>query len=293
MSQPTPTPSRRRFLKRAAWSCAGLGAAAYSYAWLIEPHWVEYVERDLPIHNLPSALEGRTLVQLSDIHIGPQVDDDFLIEHFRRVQQLKPDIVVVTGDFMTCAEGEQVTHAARVLEHLPRGTLATAGILGNHDYGASYRRVDVADNLARDAESQGIRILRNEALDVQGLTLAGVEDLWAPRFKSAHVLERLDGERPNVVLCHNPEAVDVPVWNGYQGWILSGHTHGGQCKVPFFRPPLLPVTNKRYVAGEYDLFDGRRLYINRGLGHLRRVRFNVRPEVTMFTLRRVETISHV
>ncbi|HEX2860069.1 MAG TPA: hypothetical protein VHN79_00430, partial [Lacunisphaera sp.] len=70
----------------------------------------------------------------------------------------------------------------------------------------------------------------------------------------------------------------------YQGWILAGHTHGGQCKPPFLPPPLLPVRNRRYTAGEFDLGDGRKLYINRGLGHLLRVRFNVRPEVTVFRL---------
>ena len=76
----------------------------------------------------------------------------------------------------------------------------------------------------------------------------------------------------------------MPVWSGYQGWILSGHTHGGQCRPPFLPPPLLAVSNRRYTAGEFDLSGGRRLYINRGVGHLLRVRFNVRPEVTVHEL---------
>ena len=74
--------------------------------------------------------------------------------------------------------------------------------------------------------------------------------------------------------------------HGYQGWVLAGHTHGGQCKLPFLRPPRVPVENPRYVAGEVDVGDGRRLYINRALGHLLPVRFNVRPEITAFRLRR-------
>lgn len=81
----------------------------------------------------------------------------------------------------------------------------------------------------------------------------------------------------------NPDAVARPIWSGYRGWILSGHTHGGQCKPPGFAPPLLPVANKRYTAGEFDLKDGRHLYINRGLGYLIRARFNARPEITAFT----------
>ena len=72
------------------------------------------------------------------------------------------------------------------------------------------------------------------------------------------------------------------------GWVLAGHTHGGQCKPPFLRPPALPVRNKRYSAGAIDAGNGRTLYINRGLGHLIRVRFNVRPEITLFTLRRAD-----
>ena len=67
--------------------------------------------------------------------------------------------------------------------------------------------------------------------------------------------------------------------------MLAGHTHGGQCKPPFLPPPLLPVNNKRYVAGEVQVDAKRTLYISRGVGHLIRARFNVRPEITLFTLK--------
>ena len=121
-----------------------------------------------------------------------------------------------------------------------------------------------------------------------GLTVAGVDDIWSPTCDPAAVTPTLDHAKPNLFLCHNPDAADRDVWAGYQGWILCGHTHGGQCKPPFLPPPVVPVSNRRYIAGEVDLYDGRRLYINRGLGHLRQVRFNVRPEITVFTLRREE-----
>jgi predicted MPP superfamily phosphohydrolase len=89
-------------------------------------------------------------------------------------------------------------------------------------------------------------------------------------------------------LCHNPDAADLPVWGNHRGWILCGHTHGGQCKPPFLPPPLLPVKNRKYTAGVIDLSWHRHMYINRGLGHLLRVRFNVRPEVTVFRLARAK-----
>ena len=94
----------------------------------------------------------------------------------------------------------------------------------------------------------------------------------------------LDPALPTILLSHNPDTADRPVLQGVRGWILAGHTHGGQCKPPFLPPPRLPVRNRRYTAGEFDLGDGRRLYVNRGLGHILQVRFNVRPEVTVFTL---------
>jgi predicted MPP superfamily phosphohydrolase len=99
-------------------------------------------------------------------------------------------------------------------------------------------------------------------------------------------LAQLDNQHPAIVLSHNPDTVDLPVWDGYEGWILSGHTHGGQCKAPFLPPPLLPVRNRLYTSGEFSLTGNRRLYISRGVGHLIRIRMNVRPEVTLFELQR-------
>jgi predicted MPP superfamily phosphohydrolase len=130
----------------------------------------------------------------------------------------------------------------------------------------------------------GVQILRNEATEVAGLQVAGLDDLWAHRFDPARALASLDRSRASIVLSHNPDTVDLPVWIGYEGWILGGHTHGGQCKPPFLPPPLLPVKNRRYTAGEFELSGNRRLYISRGVGHLLQVRFNVRPEVTIFQL---------
>ena len=97
-------------------------------------------------------------------------------------------------------------------------------------------------------------------------------------------MTQFDSQKANIVLCHNPDVCDLDVWGNYDSWILSGHTHGGQCKPPFLPPPVLPVRNKKYSAGLIDLSNERKLYINRALGHLWQVRFNVRPEITIFEL---------
>jgi len=273
--------SRRQFLYASA---IGLGAVATGiYTSRIEPYWLEIVRRSLPIAGLPPELRGASLVQLSDLHVGPQVPDDYILETFGRVRALQPDIVAYTGDF-TSYEDTIVDHAGRMYQDLPRGRLATVGILGNHDYGPGWAHPEHAAKLADLFCSLGVTILRNELTDVAGLQIVGLDDLWAGRFDSTRGFATLDPRRAALVLSHNPDTVDRAGWDRYRGWILAGHTHGGQCKPPFLPPPLLPVENRRYTSGPFELTGGRQLYINRGVGHVLPVRFNVRPEVTVFRL---------
>jgi uncharacterized protein len=156
--------------------------------------------------------------------------------------------------------------------------------MGNHDYASSWSRGDVADALESRLTALGVRVLRNAMATIQGLQLIGVDDFWGTNFHPEKVLLRVAAGQPVLTLCHNPDAVDLPIFAHHPGWVLAGHTHGGQCKPPFLPPPQLPVKNRRYTSGEFALSNGRRMYINRGLGHLLRVRFNARPEITVFTL---------
>ena len=240
----------------------------------------------MPIEGLPTSLEGKTLVQISDTHIGHRVPEQYLIDWFQRVAQWQPDLVVLTGDIISTHEDNSLPFDAmeRVLKHFPQGKLATFGILGNHDYGNNWRDKGIADLVAGIAHDFHIPILRNENREVAGLQIVGFDDLWSPNFGGKRVLGAMDLTKPSIALCHNPDAADLPIWHGYRGWILSGHTHGGQCKAPFLRPPLLPIKNRKYAAGEIPLADGRHLYVNRALGHSMQIRFNVRPEITVFSI---------
>jgi predicted MPP superfamily phosphohydrolase len=273
--------TRRRFLQLAS---TGVASAASLYTARIEPHWLEIIRRPLPIRRLPSRLVGRTLVQVSDVHVGPRVADEYVLATFRRVAALRADIVVFTGDFISYHDGWR-EQAQSVYSSFPRGRLATVAVLGNHDYGRGWSHAEVAQALVDIVQSFGVMVLRNDVTDVDGLQVAGLDDLWAGRFSPRLPLAALDPHRASLVLSHNPDTVDLPVWSAYEGWILAGHTHGGQCKPPFLPPPLLPVENSRYTSGEFALSGNRTVYISRGVGHLLRVRFNVRPEVTVFELR--------
>jgi predicted MPP superfamily phosphohydrolase len=269
--------------------CAGAGAALTGvYTWRVEPHWLEFTYPLLPIRGLPGELHGRTLAQITDTHVGPRVDDGYIIDSFRRTKEQTPDFVVFTGDWISYRDESQFEQLSRVLQHAPRGRLGTVGILGNHDYGRRWRMLDVADRVSETAEQAGVAILRNQAVTISGLQFIGLDDFWSPRFNPAPVLAKhgqTSGKQmPTIVLCHNPDVADEPVWSDYQGWILAGHTHGGQCKPPFLPPPELPVRNRRYTAGEFELSGKRRMYISRGVGHLLQVRFNARPEIPVFRL---------
>jgi predicted MPP superfamily phosphohydrolase len=274
--------------RRAITSLLAAGAAAAFtgfYTWRVEPHWLEFTYPLLRVRGLPDRLSARTLAQITDTHIGPEVDDSYIIESFRRTQEQAPDFVVFTGDWISYRNEGQLEQLRRVLPHIPHGRLGTVGILGNHDYGRNWRMLSVADEVSRIAQQAGVIMLRNEAATISGLQFIGLDDLWSPRFAPAAILAQHSRERDaTIVLCHNPDTADQPVWGDYNGWILAGHTHGGQCKPPFLPPPELPVKNKRYTAGEFALPGNRRMYISRGVGHLLRVRFNARPEIPIFRL---------
>ncbi len=273
--------TRRRFFG----ASLGVGAATCLYTWRVEPHWLELVERRLPIAHLPRDLRGCRLVQFSDLHVGPNVDEDYLRQSFQRVTELAPEFVVYTGD-LTTYEPEIFARVRRIFAQLPLGRLGTFGVLGNHDYGPGWSVPEVARRISELATGAGVRILRNELAETRGLHVVGLDDLWAGRFDPAAGFRSLPADTAVLTLSHNPDTVDLAGWDGYRGWILAGHTHGGQCKAPWLPPPLLSVRNRRYTAGEFELSGARRLYINRGLGHTLRVRFNVRPEITVFHLDR-------
>jgi predicted MPP superfamily phosphohydrolase len=276
--------SRRKFLRRSLGGLTATAAGAFLYTWRIEPHWVEVVHRPLRLAGLPTKLVGKRILHLSDLHAGPIVDQSFLLGAVERTAELNPDLVVITGDLMHSEGAETISNALEVMRVLPKAPLGRLAVLGNHDYGAGWQQGRVANRFIAELERVEVRTLRNEATAVAGVQFAGTDDLWSGNLDWEKTLGQLRSSEPAIALCHNPDAVDLPELQGFRGWVLAGHTHGGQCKPPFLPPPILPVENRRYVAGEYDIGPGRSMYINRGLGYLRRVRFNARPEITLFTL---------
>lgn len=277
--------NRRKFLNRSFWGLTGLGLFSGLYAWQIEPFWLEFVKVKMPIKNLPKDLVGKTLMQISDIHIGNRFDHNFVIDSFKKAKAYNPDFVVYTGDYVSTYKDKVLwDKLEETLQNLVKGKIATLGILGNHDYGRNWSQSEVADQISELLTKNGVQMLRNESTEINGVHFIGFDDFWGLNFDPAKAMHGFDSSKASLVLCHNPDVCDLDIWGNYNSWILSGHTHGGQVKPPFLPPPMLPVNNKKYSAGQFALSNNRTLYINRALGHLWQVRFNVRPEITIFEL---------
>ncbi len=275
--------NRRKFIRTSVLASLGAALGTGLYTWQIEPFWLEFVRQKMNIINLPTTLEGKTLMQISDIHVGNRIDLQYLKKAFKKAQKLNPDFVVYTGDFVSYVNKKQFDQLEDVMSNAVLGKLGTLAVLGNHDYGHNWSEQHVADQIAKTLESKDIKVLGNDHTEISGLKVIGLDDYWGPNFSPKDIL-KAQGSDAHLVLCHNPDVCDLDVWSDYQGWILAGHTHGGQCKSPFLPPPILPVKNKKYTSGKITLNNNRTLYINRALGFLHQVRFNVRPEITVFNL---------
>lgn len=275
--------TRKNFLKK-IFQLSIVDAFPALYSWQIEPFWLEFVHKKIKIKNLPKELEGKILMQISDLHVGDRFDYKFIIESFQKAKDFKPDFVVYTGDFVNHGTESDHIKLNEVMQNPVKGSLGTFGILGNHDYGVKFRDIGTSEITNQILKNNGIIMLNNLQKECHGLNFIGFDDLWSPNFNPMKIMKDYDASKANIVLCHNPDVCDKDVWNGYKGWILSGHTHGGQCRIPGVITPILPVKNRKYVSGEVDLEDGRMLYINRALGHSYQVRFMVRPEITVFKI---------
>jgi uncharacterized protein len=274
--------SRRRFLKMALLAVASMPFAVSAYG-AVAARSRKVVERVvIPIPGLPPQLDGLTIVQMSDIHSGLFMTEAQMNEHVRSANELEPDIVALTGDFVSTSK-EQVAPFINAISNL-RAKRGVFGCLGNHDNNSIER-------LTRGFEQNGFKLLRNrnEMIDIDGakLNIIGV-DYISRRSTPASLGQAIKGiplDGTTVLLAHSPNNFEEAARAGID-LTLSGHTHGGQIALSFAGLIIAPARlATMYLAGLFRIGDSH-MYVNRGLGTTGPpIRINAPPEITHITLR--------
>ncbi|MGD0461108.1 MAG: metallophosphoesterase [Tepidisphaeraceae bacterium] len=282
---------RQNRWRRAIWrNLARLGLTGM-HALPVNRRWVEIHRRAMPLANLDPTLAGWKIVQISDLHYSPVVWQRYLIQYLHWVNELQPQMVVITGDLITGGY-RFADRIATLLSHVKaeHGVVCT---FGNHDYSIYGRRVNGegvrrGDYLESRLRKRGLIVLRNEVLRVKPpgakrpLVIVGLDDEWSGNIDAAKAFAGVDASLPIICLNHNPanvrELMDFP-WQ----WMLSGHTHGRQVATSRLGRKLYPQRYRHYTHGYYSV-SGRHLYVNRGLSYGQRVQEWCRPEITVFRL---------
>lgn len=276
---------RRRFLQLGTIALAG--AATASYMRFFEPEWLELTEKTLNLHT-PLAHPLRVL-HLSDLHASNVVSLDYLERAIQRSLTLKPDLICLTGDYITTAIDNFARYQS-ILKQLS-DYAPTVACLGNHDGGdwlAGHGGYNSSAEVLVLLQASGVQCLQNTGqqfqLGTQALYIIGFNDIWNEHADWEAVFKAAPTEQPILVLLHNPDGrgfVEPFAWDV----MLSGHTHGGQLVVPFLDyAPFAPVVDKYSVSGLKQDEKGRYLHITRGLGNLHGLRFNCRPEASLLRL---------
>jgi predicted MPP superfamily phosphohydrolase len=251
-------------------------------------NWLDINSIRLELPRLSPEFEGFRIVQISDIHIGTWITKKQLAEAVNIANQLQPDVVVLTGDFVTF---EPERFANDLISELSRFSpkIATLAILGNHDHWAD------ASILRRIFSDAGIIDLSNSVYTLQRgsncLHIAGVDDYMVGKARLKKVLQELPAHGAAILLAHEPDFADISAQTGRFDLQLSGHAHGGQVNLPWIGPPFLPGFGRKYYSGLYKI-DGMYQYTNRGLGTAElQIRINCRPEITNIELCAVKNVT--
>jgi predicted MPP superfamily phosphohydrolase len=272
--------TRRKFL----FSFFAATPLVYPCYW--EPRWLDLTQRRVKLQT--SLRRPIRILHLSDLHASMLVPLSMIQHSITVGLAQKPDVVCLTGDFITHHQDFDAAAYSQALRRLSAAAPSFA-VLGNHDGGSwTARHLGNADHrlVERILEDAGVELLHNRATELRvrenPLTLVGVGDLWSNEVEPRRAFADARGEHATILLAHNPDTKDVVK---YRPWdlMLSGHTHGGQVIVPFEGSRYAPVKDKRYVAG-LKSWGTRQIYVTRGVGNVGGVRFRCRPEASLLVV---------
>ncbi|MBV7503916.1 metallophosphoesterase [Bacillus sp. sid0103] len=282
--------TRRIFLKRSFGSILtvlGLGSGGYLYANRIEPSLLDIQEIQIKHRLIPDSFDEIKMIQFSDTHLGFQYTLQQFNKLVEKINSLQPDIILFTGDLMD--EPNQYTEINKLIPilkklHAPLGKYC---IFGNHDHGGYGS--DIYRNIM---ETTNFTVLLNQAVPVitkdgSIIYLLGIDDAMLGNPNLPLTLKNVPKNTFTILLSHAPDLAGTASQYPIQ-WQLSGHSHGGQIKIPFLGALVTPPFGQLYPEGLYSVGDVSplSLYVNRGIGTTRLpFRFLSKPELTIFTLK--------
>ena len=278
------TPAEKPKLTRRRWliGCGGAAVAGLAAGIACDDRWDLHTSRiEVKLAGLGKDLDGFTIGHLTDLHRGTYIPASFLERAVKTANALKPDLFVLTGDYVTRST-RFMNSCALALKELsaPCGKVA---VLGNHDYWTG------ADEVTRElTETAGVQVLKNRSILITqrhaALTVAGLDDPVTGHDDLEATLTTAPGSIPVVLLAHAPDIMKDAARRKV-ALVLAGHTHGGQIVIPGYGPPVVPSHCRGYASGLKHL-DGTTMYVNRGVGMaILPVRLNCPPEIALITLR--------
>jgi uncharacterized protein len=266
----------RRSLLTPLLSAGAVGA----YARYVEPGWFQVTRTSVRIRGV----RPFRLLHLSDLHISDGITAEELASAIRMGLAEKPDIVCMTGDYVSSTTGFDADGLHRVLR-MAASAVPVFAVVGNHDGGKWMGRWggEATSRMLRGIlTAAGAHVLHNRHAEWNGVQFIGTGDLYAEEFDGEAAFRDAKPNGPSIVLCHNPDGKDK-IEDRKWDLMLSGHTHGGQVRLRGLPAPWAPVHDKRYLAGLYG-WQGRQLFITRGVGSPKHVRLGSRPEVSILEI---------
>ncbi len=271
--------NRRTFFRATAGVLVGSMTAGTCYGYA-EAGKLEVSRPRVQVPKLPARFDGLRVAFLTDLHHGPYTDLPFITSVVRTTLALAPDLILLGGDFCL-RDAKYIRPCFEVLKSLS-APLGVFGVLGNHDYAHGEAETRAAMRAA------GIEELTNRGVWLRRggdkLRLAGVDDLWRGKPDAGVALGEATTNDATLLVSHNPDFCET-LRDPRVGLVLSGHTHGGQIRVPGLVNPFIPSKyGDKYSHGLVDAPTSR-VYVSRGLGATGLpVRYNCPPELTLLTL---------
>lgn len=280
--------TRRKFVRNIVYTGVAGSIGSFAYARWVEPNRLAITEKEIHVPHLPDSLDGTIVAQLTDFHYEPDQQDKLMAKAVAATNAFNPDIIALTGDFITQSQ-MVITPLMSILSGL-KARHGIYSILGNHD--GWHGQISEFKRAFRTA---GIEFLHNQGtrIKIKGehLFILGTDSIWSGSI-DAPACYRGHKNEPVLALVHEPDVFDILAEQYPVGLQLSGHTHGGQCRVPLIG--YAPVTvryGRKYIYGEFSKGDSR-LFVSRGLGTVGTpVRFACVPEVVILTLRSKDTLA--